>query len=213
MVSGMTATMGDIGKMVGVFGVGIFFLFAGLNAICVVVSLIKHEHHSMIPLIGGLSGFLGCLAIPSLRPFAVVPLLLDLGTASFLFFGLPVVVWEGWRTCRCNLLQEYVGFGERKKVRLRLFRQNIFVLEQKFERKKGEYGMVACSTIGKWSGADGDLHLIMGEEEAVYRTVHEHGHMTLHQTIGFHSYEKRQDMALGEVPLQLTYPLPERTSG
>lgn len=144
----------------GQLGVGVFVVFATLNAFILFRNLIKHDRHvSMIHLIGGVSGFLGCLAIPSLRYYAVAPLILDVGTATALVWGLPFMLKQMWQTCRCNLLREYVGFTKRKKVHLRLYRHDIFTVKQDFERKPEELGIIACSTIGKWSQTNDELRL------------------------------------------------------
>ena len=206
----------DLGRMIhgfGLAGVSVFVVLATLNAFILLRNLIKHDRHiSMIPLIGGLSGFLGCLAIPSLRYYAVAPLILDVGAATALLWGLPLMLKEMWQTCRCNLLREYVGFTNRKKVHLRLFRHDIFTLKQDFERKPGELGIVACSTIGKWSQTNDELRLRINGEEAVYFIAVVNGRTVLRQTAGFHAYEENKDLALGEVQFQLKYSVPQTAS-
>ena len=143
----------DFGRAInnlGLVGVSIFVIFATLNAFILVRNSIKYDRTmSMIPLIGGLSGLLGCLAIPALRYYAIAPLILDVGTAMAVVWGLPSMLGEMWQTCRYNLLREYIGLTSRKKVYLRLYRHGIFTLKQDFERKPGEFGIAACSTIGE----------------------------------------------------------------
>jgi hypothetical protein len=196
-------------QLFGFVGIGFFIFLACSNALFVVRNLIKHDRHvSLIPLIGGLSGFFGCLAIPSMRYFAIAPLLLDVGTASFLFFGLPLILKEVWLTCRWNLLREYVGQVERKRVQLRLFRHGVFILSQEFERKPGEVGIVKMSTIGKWSETDDELRLRQNGMEAAYRADAVRPSV-LHQVVGFHSWEENDDLTLEEVDLQLKYPSSE----
>jgi hypothetical protein len=89
----MAAMRGDLGKTVHSFGlaaIGYFVVFATLNAFVFVRNLIEHDRQvSMIPLAGGLGGFLGCLTIASLRYCAAAPLLLDAGTATALVWGSP----------------------------------------------------------------------------------------------------------------------------
>jgi hypothetical protein len=208
----MMDRLGTVMHGLALAGVSVFVVLATLNAFILVRNLIKHDRPvSMIPLIGGLSGFLGCLAMPSLRYYAVAPLILDVGTGFPLVGGLPLMLAEMWQTCRCNLLREYVGFANRKKVHLRLFRHGIVVLRQDFERKPGELGIVACSTIGNWSQANGELRLKINDEEAVYRIGDKDG-QALHQATGFHTYEKDKDLALAEIEFQLQYSAPKNRS-
>ncbi len=194
-------------------GVSGFVVLATINAFIFVRNLIKQDHCvSMVPLIGGLSGCLGCLALPPLRYYAVAPLVLDVGTAAFLVLGLPFVLKDMWRTCRCNLLSEYVGFARRKKVYLRLFRYGIVTLKQNYDREPGEPGIVGRSTIGKWSQENGQLRLRINGEEAVNRIIAGDEQTTLHQTAGFRAYEENKDLALGEVQFQLIYTAPQTPS-
>lgn len=169
----------------GLVGVGIFVVFASLNALFFVRNLIKHDRHvSMIPLIGGVSGFLGCLATPSLRYYAVAPLILDIGTFTFLA-NLPSLLKEMWQISRYNLVREYVGSTDRKKVHLRLFRRDIVTVIQALELKPGELGVSGSSSIGEWSQTNDELRLRINGAVIVYRIADENGQAVLHQTAGF----------------------------
>lgn len=197
----------------GLAGVGIFVILAALNALILVRNCIKHDRYlSMIPLIGGLSGFLGCLAIPSLRYYAVAPLILDVGTTTALLWSLPSMLGEMWQTSRYNLLREFIGFTSRKKVYLRLYRRGIFTLKQDFERKPGELGIAACSTIGEWLQANDVLRLKIYGEEAVYRIVDEAGQTMLYQVRGSQAYESNSDLTLADIKFQLQYAAPRSRS-
>jgi hypothetical protein len=89
----MTAMRDDLGRTMhnsGLAGIGFFVVFATLNAFILVRNLIERDRQaSMIPLAGGLGGFLGCLPIASLCYYAAAPLLLDAGTATALAWGSP----------------------------------------------------------------------------------------------------------------------------
>ncbi len=206
--------MDDLGRAInnlGMVGVSVFVVFATLNAFILVRNSIKHDRYvSMIPLIGGLSGFLGCLALPTLRYYAVAPLILDVGTATALVWGLPYMLKEMWQTSRYNLLREFIGFTNRKTIRLQLVRHGIFTLKQDFERAPGELGIIACSTIGEWFQANDELRLKIYGREAVYRIVDEDGQTTLYQVTGSQAYEDNEDLSLADIKLQLQYSTPKR---
>ncbi len=197
----------------GLVGVSIFVILATLNAFILVRNFIKHDRYvSMIPLIGGLSGFLGCLAIPSLRYYAVAPLILDVGTATALVWGLPSMLGEMWQTCHYNLLREYVGLTNRKRVHLRLYRHGIFTLKQDFQRKPGELGIVGCSMVGEWLQANNVLRMKIYGGEVVYRIIDEDGQTTLYPEIGSQAYENINDLALADIKFQLQYAAPRTRS-
>ena len=67
----------------------------GLNYLCAYLAVVKHEHHSLLPLVGGIAGGITLLIYPSdaVRAWAWLPLILDLGCAFTLFsFFYAVIV-------------------------------------------------------------------------------------------------------------------------
>jgi hypothetical protein len=119
---------------------------------------------------------------------------------------------EMWQTSRYNLLREFVGFTNRKRVHLRLYRHGIFTLKQDFEREPGELGIIACSTIGKWLQANDELRLKIYGKDAVCRIVDEDGQTTLYQVTGSQAYEDNEDLALADIKFQLQYAAPKGRS-
>jgi hypothetical protein len=91
----------------------------------------------------------GALLVTSLRPFAWVTIFAEAGTIVVIL-AVPAVVREAWRTCRLNLLGEYVGQNGRTTIRLRLFRRGVFTIHWQIERLAGEYGVISKGRIGNW---------------------------------------------------------------
>ncbi len=187
----------------GLFGLGLFVLFASLNWAMVLSNLLKRGRRAcLVPFVGGLGGVLGFAAIPALRPYLWAPPLLDVGTALFLGDGLPYLLWELWRTSTFNLLSEYRGGNETKEVRIRLFRTGVFVLVQTLRKRKEELGLRGISFAGEWSQTNHQIQLQVGERIAVFQLGDAEGGVTLRQVSGFPA---NAELSLEGVELRLTF--------
>jgi hypothetical protein len=100
----------------GYGALALFVLVAALNWFIFLRNYVKREQYvSMIPLIGGLAGCVGCALVSDLRVYAWAPLLLDPATLMHLL-ALPFILKEVWQTSRFNLVREYEASGAGKTV-------------------------------------------------------------------------------------------------
>ena len=141
--------------------------------------------------------------LPGTRPFAWVALLVDYGTLAFLL-ALPRMADELWSTSRFNLLEEFAGRRDNRRVCLRLFRRGVFTLEYEIHRPPGEFGLTRAGTIGSWKREQSRLLLDRGGDSAVFDTVADGEHETLLQVTGFCANEQAE-LALTGIELRLMY--------
>lgn len=168
----------------------IFLIFALLNFIITLHNVFTRKYSSMVGPFGGGFGCIGLLLTPNLRPYAWLPLILDLGTLAFVI-AAPRIIREELQTSRFNLLREYVARREGTKViRLRLYKNSVFIIEQKFQRVMPDaHGSspVELSTIGEWRQQEGGITLTIG---SMTGTFHHDGLYSLQQVEGFGDWEK-----------------------
>lgn len=189
---------------------GLFLLIAINNAaLAWRRTVLKHEKTpSLIPFLGGILGYAGLRSAPieAMADYAWLALVLDVGSGPYLVFGLSVLLPELWRTSRFNLVREYVGQKGIKTVYLRLFRRGIFTIAQRFERRREETGLTACSTIGRWH-RDGQRLVLEddgGGDPAVFEIVPDRPTETWRQAAGFAMWENAGDASLADIDLLLT---------
>lgn len=188
--------------------IGIFGLFAFLNLVCWISTYVTRKYSSTIPLIGGLSGCIGFLLLPKLRAYALLPLILDVGTASFIY-AAPKIFDELSQTSRFNLLKEYVGRKSgQKTVTIKLFKQSIFTIEQSFVVNTldwtGEPLLTQTGNIGNWSQMDNQLELQIGEKKALFAITGDSELEKIQQIKGFDFYETSERTSLEHIELILT---------
>jgi len=156
--------------------------------------------HSTVPLLGAALLGAGMWLLPRTRPYAWIAVFLDRGTLV-LFLALPRLADEVWSTSRFNLLKEYVGQRGIKTVYLRLFRKGVFTLKQRFQRPRGEGGIIQTSSKGKWRRDGNRLILELGSESAVFEALPSMGREALQQSAGFPRYESHDELSLGGMSL------------
>ncbi|MBX9623303.1 MAG: hypothetical protein K2X82_05775 [Gemmataceae bacterium] len=122
---------------------------AVLNWAAVIVTARTGKFHSMVPLFGAAFLAAGALLVPTLRPYAWVAPLADIGTAS-LVLAAPLLVRQFWTTARFNLTGEYTGRRGGVTVRVRLYRGGAALLRFRVERPAGELGLVELGLVGDW---------------------------------------------------------------
>jgi len=140
---------------------GLFVLIAINNAVLWWRQFVlkRERTPSVLPLVGGVLGYVGLRASPAevISNYAWLALLLDVGCGPYLLLGLVFLVPELWSTSRINLLREYLGQQDIKRVYLRLFRRGIFTIQQHFQRPPGELGHAVwyCRQVAsRWYSAD-----------------------------------------------------------
>jgi hypothetical protein len=146
----------------------------------------------LIPLFGGLTGFIGFILVPSLRLYAWAPLLLDPGTLS-LFVAVPALIRDCRRTSKGNLIAEYRARNSEKEVFLRLYRSNILIVEQLWQRNS-----MRMSMVGSWQTTDAGMSFSLGEGEALF--LNDDG--KLRQERGFPQYESDSEHSLADLSFE-----------
>jgi hypothetical protein len=86
------------------------------------------------------------------------------------FFAVPAILWEVWRTCPLNLLGEFVGLSGKRTIRQRIFRRGVFTIHWQIERLPGEYGLISKGRIGNWEQHDASLILRDGTDRAAFQS-------------------------------------------
>lgn len=173
-------------------------LFCLLNLTLAVASVRSGRFVSMIPLVGGLTLAGGALLLPATRPFAVLGLVLDLGTLTFLL-AIPRIAHELWSTSRFNLLEEYRRKKENHEVILRLYREQICILQQFFRREPAELGIRHISLLGSWERDGTRIVLQLGGKIEVLEAVPES------RSLKWRGLDARYDPSLADIELELTY--------
>ncbi len=156
---------------------GLFVLIATSNAVLWWRAFVLKQEKtpSVVPLIGGILGYVGLSASPveAISSWAWLALLLDVGCGPYLLLALTSVLPELWSTSRFNLLRQYLGHQGSRTVQLRLYRRGIFTIRQHFQRPPGEPGLIECGTIGRWHQVGSRLTLQRDaeSESAVFDVV------------------------------------------
>lgn len=188
--------------------IGIFGLLAFLNLSCFVSTYVTGKYSSTVPLIGGLSGCIGFLLLPKLRAYAVLPLILDVGTA-ILLLAAPKICRELWQTSRFNLLKEYVGRKSgQKNVTIKLFKRGILIVEQSFVGNKiyraDNVSLVHMSNLGKWAERECKLEFQIAGKKALFAIAGSKKLEKILQLEGFDFYEKDEATSLKNIEFTLT---------
>ena len=191
--------------MIAMLALVLIVLFVALalaNVALFVAGAFSRRTFSVIPLFGGGLGAAGFLLTPRLRSYAWLPPLLDPGTAVVLFFGLPYLLNELWRTSRHNLLFRYTGRRGNIEVHLCLFRKGVFTYSAiSVSRSPEQSGIMGLSTTGTWQWEEDRLVLRFGEQTAVFEGVPSGGGQTIRQCVGFPSLESDPELSLAAFEL------------
>ena len=147
---------------------GTFIILA--NWFMIFLNLRGKRFHSLIPLVGPLLLTIPFLLIQGLRPYVWLPFLIDPGTVV-LFMFIPRMVSELWSTSRFRLRSEYVGVQGRMTCRLKLFKKEIFTMEQSIQLARGEVGLVSRGRIGRWRREEGRLILEENKTTAILESL------------------------------------------
>jgi hypothetical protein len=170
-------------------------LFCLMNWLMLYQSYRTKKFHSAIPLFGAFMLGFGMSLIPATRRFAWAAIPLDYGTLVLLF-ALPKLLCEGWKICRFNLLKEYSGNYGNKEVRLRFFRNDIFVIKLQIQRPEGKTGITGLGKTGKWFEENSLLKLDANNEQAIFELSKSENSELLRQIKGFDSLENQKDCSL-----------------
>ncbi len=77
--------------------------FIVVNWVCMIAALTTKRSYSLVPLVGGMLGVMACRCGPeAIRPYAWVPLLLDLGTLVMPYTLVWLLVRWVARKVRCR---------------------------------------------------------------------------------------------------------------
>lgn len=185
--------------------VGIFVVSALLNAAILVGCTLTGRRSSMLPIFGGFFGVAGFWLTPGLRPFAWVPLILDVSTVP-IFFGLSMMVLDAWKTSRLRLVAHYRGTSGNRVVELRLYRQGVGTIRQKWVRPPGEPGVIELSRLGGWARNGDRIDLQLGEETAHFRIEWSESGESLHPSDGYPMFEIESETTLDPIPLSRVGP-------
>jgi hypothetical protein len=161
-------------------------------------ALVSRRHGpSVIPFLPGVAGALALWVtpLPSLRPYAWVPLVVDYGCLPYLAGCSLYLGLDAWRHSRFNLVARYVAkVGDHRTATLSLYRKD-FVLEQDIRRSPSEYGVTHIGTVGAWGETPHEIVLKVGEGQIVFRKEGK----DLRQTQGYSECEGNPDLSLAEV--------------
>ncbi len=194
--------------MTATFLIGIFGLLAFLNLACWVSTYVTRKYSSTIPLIGGVSGCIGFLLLPKLRAYALLPLFLDVGTATLILVA-PKICRELWQTSRFNLLKEYIGRKSgQKNVTIKLFKRGILIIEQSFVGNKFDradnVSLVHISNLGEWAERECKLEFQIAGKKALFAIAGSKELEKIWQIEGFDYYEKDEATSLKNIEFTLT---------
>ena len=134
-------------------------LIAVLNLCNALYSWRTGRFRSRVPLLGAVFGMAGCLLYPPLRPYAWLPLLLDVGTLELLW-NLPAIVRRERQYARALLQAEYRLVEASHRVTLSLFKSGRCILHFELKRLSDEREAFDGRWVGAWAQpAETLLHL------------------------------------------------------
>ncbi len=154
--------------------------------------------HSTVPLIGAVLLGGGMFILPATRSYCWSALFLDYGTLALLL-AFPNLFREFWSTRRFNLVSEYLGQAEKKTACLRLFKNGVFTIRLQLSRPPNECGLVNVGTTGKWQRDGNRIKLSTKEESASFEVIHDAPIESLRQSLGFVSWENKDEMSLAGI--------------
>lgn len=145
-------------------------LIAALNLCNALYSWRTGRFHSRVPLLGAIFGIVGCILYPPLRPYAWLPLLLDVGTLELLW-NLPAIVRRERQYAPALLQTEYRLVEAGRCVTLSLFRSGRCILHFELGRIADGREAFDGRLVGAWTQpAETLLHLDL---DAVLPTIFE----------------------------------------
>ena len=105
--------------------------------------------HSRVPLLGAGFAIAACLMHPPWRPFAWVPLILDIGTLELLP-QIPAIVRRERRYAKGNRVAEFKFKDDKRQVSFKLLRNDIALLHIRLIPADGELAPYEGGTTGHW---------------------------------------------------------------
>ncbi len=105
--------------------------------------------HSRVPLLGAGFAVAACLMHPPWRPFAWVPLILDIGTMELLI-QIPAIIRRERRYAESNRVAEFSFNDDKRQVSFKLFRDDIALLHIRLIPADGELSPYEGGTTGQW---------------------------------------------------------------
>jgi hypothetical protein len=140
-----------IGNGCIILGGGIIFIFYLGLFIKLMVYLTEKRSASLIiiPVLGPFFCNLGQLFLGVDWYWYFLPWIIDFGTILF-FFATPRIFKDWWQTSRFTRLATYVDRRDNVEVKLSLHQNQIYLLQKKFHRQKGEFGMSEFSEVGHY---------------------------------------------------------------
>ncbi len=128
----------------------VFIFYLGLF-IELMVYLTEKRDSSLIiiPLVGPIFLNLGQWLLGVDWYWFFLPWLLDGGTILFCF-ATPRIFNDWWQTSRFTRLATYVDRHDNVEVKLTLHQNQIYLLQKKLHRQKGEFGMSEFGEVGHY---------------------------------------------------------------
>jgi|GEM_PF-6914082 len=167
------AELGSFGKMtnplVNVAAIALMILggiFAALNWACMLTSLFTKKHSSMVPPLGGLLLVVGFALHPSLRPYALCGLLLDIGFWAMLV-ATPMLLREALRSAPWHRVTRVSGQWSDVTFHLSLYRPDYYVVRLSRSLPPGATGWIARFSCGRWVEIAEGLSLISHTDSEV----------------------------------------------
>ena len=124
-------------------------IFAALNWACLFTSLFTKKHHSMVPPLGGLLLAVGFALHPTLRPYSLCGLLMDIGFWAMLF-AVPVLFRESLRSAPWRRVARLSGSWSDITFHLSLFRSDYYVVRLSHALPVGTPGCLSRGSYGHW---------------------------------------------------------------
>lgn len=139
---------------------------------------------SPIPIAGAVCLVAGLCGFDMTRSYAWIGVIVDYGTMSLVFVGIPVIVIQAWEVSRLNLLHSFAADVAGRRYEIRLFRRAIATIKCEYEPPAlcNDFG-ARCRSIGfvgRWH-EQGDGFCIEGfaedrvvwlrDVDGCYRTV------------------------------------------
>ena len=87
-----------------------------------------------------------------------------------------------------NLIAEYVALTEDRKVKIRLFKQQIFTLKYQVNRQSNEVGLIELNTVGNWLEDTETLKLGIDSTQIIFERAYSEGKEGLYWISGFEQY-------------------------
>jgi hypothetical protein len=152
------------------------------------------QYRSPIPFFGAAFLGAGMFILPPTRPYFWSALVLDYGTLMVLLGLIPAM----WSESYFALVGEYLGETATKRVCLRLYRRGIFTIEWQ-RHHTSDKGDIVGSDTNAWQRDGPRLTLSRANESAIFDLVRGAPRETFRQSVGFPSWEIRDETSLENI--------------